>query len=176
MRKLRTAIAREEQIPPYIVFHDSTLRELARALPRDERSFLAVKGAGPSRWQKYGEKVIAITGQAPPALQVETPLPAEPAAMVRDEAIDDLWSLCASGATLGEICTRLRRTAADVASQHADGAHRGRRLDVARLIGQERVEAMRSAAAASGGDVVAARKRLPFPAALAEIRLALIGP
>ena len=95
--------------------------------------------------------------------------------MVRDGAGDELWSLCASGATLGEICTRLRRTAADVASQLADGAHQGRRLDVGRLMGSARVEAIRTAAAESGGDVVAARKRLPFPAALAEIRLALVG-
>jgi len=57
----------------------------------------------------------------------------------------------------------------------ADGARQGRPVDAARLLGAERVRAIRSAAAAAGGDVVAARKRLPFPAALAEIRLALMA-
>src|SRR5712671_505794 len=61
LRELRTEIARETRVPPYVVFHDSTLRELASALPQDERSFLAVKGAGPSRWQRYGERVLAVT-------------------------------------------------------------------------------------------------------------------
>jgi ATP-dependent DNA helicase RecQ len=61
LRELRTQLARETRVPPYVVFHDATLRELARALPRDERSFLAIKGAGPSRWERYGERVIAIT-------------------------------------------------------------------------------------------------------------------
>ena len=183
LRALRTEIARTDRVPPYVVFHDSTLRELARALPKDERSFLAVKGAGPSRWQRYGERVVAITGAAQP------PPPAETAQrpMVREDILevppwlaasatrtpDELWSLCAGGATLGEICTRLRRSSAEVASMLADGARQGKAVDVARLLGAERVEAIRSAAVGAGGDVVAVRKRLPFPAALAEIRLAL---
>src|SRR5207253_3470403 len=66
LRSLRTALARESRVPPYVVFHDSTLRELARALPQDEKAFLAVKGAGPGRWQRYGERVVAITRGAMP--------------------------------------------------------------------------------------------------------------
>ena len=42
-----------------------------------------------------------------------------------------------------------------------------------RLLGPERVEAIRAAARGSNGDMVAVRRRLSFPAALAEIRLAL---
>ena len=64
LRAMRTEIARETRVPPYVVFHDATLRELAAALPQDEIGFLAVKGAGPSRWQRYGERVLAITRKA----------------------------------------------------------------------------------------------------------------
>jgi RecQ family ATP-dependent DNA helicase len=64
LRAMRTDIARETRVPPYVVFHDATLRELAAALPQDEIGFLAVKGAGPSRWQRYGERVLAITRKA----------------------------------------------------------------------------------------------------------------
>jgi hypothetical protein len=84
-----------------------------------------------------------------------------------------LWALCDAGATLTEICTRLRRSAADVASELAEGAQRGKTFDVGRLLGSERVHAIRSAARGANGDVVAVRRRLSFPAALAEIRLAL---
>ena len=234
LRGLRTELARELHVPPYVVFHDATLRELARALPHDERSFLLVKGAGPSRWQKYGERVVAITGAARPPLPPPEALPETAAGVVREameapravtvrpawreeleglpelparrdparsqeeppawfDAVppptaevqarpeparggDELWSMCSSGATLGEICTRLRRTSADVASQLADGARQGRSLDVLRLLGSDRVAAIRTAAAGAGDDLVAVRKRLPFPAALAEIRLALVAP
>src|SRR5207244_3338223 len=58
LRTLRTELARELRMPPYVVFHDSTLRALARELPHDEHSFLAVKGAGPNRWQRYGARVV----------------------------------------------------------------------------------------------------------------------
>jgi ATP-dependent DNA helicase RecQ len=193
LRALRTELARETRVPPYVVFHDATLRELARALPGDEQSFLMVKGAGPSRWQRYGERVVAITRTAQkaetapvahePPPQLELP-PAEPAVHEpleqgygapdgRRRAGGELWKLCASGATLGEICTRLQRTAADVASELADGAQLGKTVDVNRLMGAERVDAIRAAARGANGDVVAVRRRLAFPAALAEIRLAL---
>jgi ATP-dependent DNA helicase RecQ len=217
LRGLRTELARELHVPPYVIFHDATLRELARALPHDERSFLAVKGAGPSRWQRYGDRVVAITGAARPVLPPPEALP-EAAQVVREvvegpaprqvsvrpawreelepppgwldaappveeshergerpRGAEELWSLCASGATLGEICAQLQRTSADVASQLADEARRGRSLDVSRLLGRDRVDAIRTAAAGAGGDLVAVRKRLPFTAALAEIRLALVA-
>ena len=64
LRALRTEIARETRVPPYVVFHDATLREFARELPGNEATFLAVKGAGPSRWDKYGLRVVAVTGPA----------------------------------------------------------------------------------------------------------------
>ena len=199
LRALRTELARETRVPPYVVFHDATLRELARALPGDERSFLLVKGAGPSRWQRYGERVVAITRAAQkaesapvvaevvavpvPQLELQPP-PSEPAVhepvaqgygpvALRRGAGAELWKLCASGATLGEICTQLRRTAAEVASELADGAREGKPVDVNRLLGAERVDAIRAAARGANGDVVAVRRRLAFPAALAEIRLAL---
>ena len=186
LRTLRTELARELRMPPYVVFHDSTLRALARELPHDEHSFLAVKGAGPNRWQRYGARVVVITGAArqsevmPAAVEAETaPMVREPPAwheqlpLPINDSADELWALCASGATLGEICTRLRRTSAEVASLLAEGVRQGRRIDAARLIGAERFEAIRAAAKGAGGDVVAVRKRLSFPAALAEIRLAL---
>jgi len=76
-------------LPPYVVFHDATLRELARALPRDEKSFLLVKGAGPSRWQRYGERVVAITRdvtprEAPPVLREAPPVVREAPQVMRE--------------------------------------------------------------------------------------------
>jgi hypothetical protein len=85
----------------------------------------------------------------------------------------DIWVLCASGATLQEISSRLGKTVADIASALADGVRDGKAVDVARLLGAERLEAIRAASRGANGDVVAVRRKLGFPAALAEIRLAL---
>jgi ATP-dependent DNA helicase RecQ len=205
LRALRTEIARETRVPPYVVFHDATLRELASALPQDERGFLAVKGAGPSRWQRYGERVLAVTrkrrgaqaapgatdeprqgvsrsqpDEAPepaPAYEAfEVPPPPEPP-VARDPAgggeLETVWQLCAGGATLAEIADRTRIAVPDVARRLCELRRAGRDLDVGRLLGQGRVEAIRLAARGTNGDVAAVRRRLPFTAPLAEIRLAL---
>ena len=58
LRGLRALLAREGEVPAYVVFHDATLWELCRALPQTEREFLAVRGGGPVRWQKYGAQVV----------------------------------------------------------------------------------------------------------------------
>jgi len=76
LRSLRTQIAREDRVPPYVVFHDSTLRALAQALPTDEQTFLAVRGAGAGRWQKYGGRVVTALAPFVARRPVETPLTA----------------------------------------------------------------------------------------------------
>jgi ATP-dependent DNA helicase RecQ len=61
LRSLRTRLAREHRVPPYIIFPDAVLRELCRLLPVDEQGFLAVRGAGRHRWRLVGEEVLAVT-------------------------------------------------------------------------------------------------------------------
>jgi RecQ family ATP-dependent DNA helicase len=64
LKSLRTELAREKRVPPYVVFHDSTLREICRALPLSEPEFLAMKGGGPVRFERYGERVLQLTRAA----------------------------------------------------------------------------------------------------------------
>ena len=76
LRTLRTQIAREDRVPPYVVFHDATLRALSEALPTDEPTFLAVRGAGPGRWQKYGGRVVSALAPFATRRNAEGPPPA----------------------------------------------------------------------------------------------------
>ena len=62
LRKLRLTIAREEGMPPYIVFSDKTLIDMSVKAPRDRSSMLGVSGVGEAKYEKYGERFIeAIT-------------------------------------------------------------------------------------------------------------------
>ena len=61
LRRFRRELAQELGIPPYIIFNDATLLGLATALPVDQASFLAVKGTGPSSWERFGAKVTEIS-------------------------------------------------------------------------------------------------------------------
>jgi ATP-dependent DNA helicase RecQ len=60
LRRWRKDLARDLAVPPFIIFNDETLRGLAAALPIDRESFLAVKGTGESRWERFGPKVVEI--------------------------------------------------------------------------------------------------------------------
>ncbi|WP_333870395.1 DNA helicase RecQ [Desulforamulus putei] len=60
LRQLRQQIARREQVPPYIVFADSTLREMCRHLPQDKRAMLSVKGVGQAKFERYGQEFIEV--------------------------------------------------------------------------------------------------------------------
>jgi ATP-dependent DNA helicase RecQ len=65
LRALRREIADDERVPPYIVFSDAVLRELARRLPRNERELLLVPGIGPAKLQRYGGRFLELLrGQA----------------------------------------------------------------------------------------------------------------
>jgi len=59
LKSLRSAIAREEKVPAYVVFSDRTLAELAARKPRSSASMLDVRGVGQMKLDKYGERFLA---------------------------------------------------------------------------------------------------------------------
>ena len=62
LRQLRLTIAREEGMPPYIIFSDKTLIDMSAKTPRDRLSMLEVSGVGEAKYEKYGERFIeAVT-------------------------------------------------------------------------------------------------------------------
>jgi len=62
MRQLRRTIAEERQVPPYVVFSDATLRELARARPQSPSEMLEVKGIGQAKLAAFGEAFLDLLG------------------------------------------------------------------------------------------------------------------
>jgi ATP-dependent DNA helicase RecQ len=55
LRGLRLDIARARGVPPYVIFHDATLREMARLRPSSVASLLAVKGVGARKAEDVGD-------------------------------------------------------------------------------------------------------------------------
>jgi ATP-dependent DNA helicase RecQ len=63
LRGLRKRLADEAGVPPYIVFGDAALIQMARDMPLDEHELLAVNGVGQHKLEKYGKAFLdAITG------------------------------------------------------------------------------------------------------------------
>ena len=67
LRQLRKTIADEQGVPPYVVFTDTTLQEMAREQPTSRVAMLAVSGVGMKKFETYGEAFIeAILQHGPP--------------------------------------------------------------------------------------------------------------
>ncbi len=60
LRDLRTQIASEKGIPPYIVFSDKTLKDLSMKVPQDKESMLEVHGIGEVKFERYGKEFLTL--------------------------------------------------------------------------------------------------------------------
>ena len=58
LRQLRMEIAKEEKVPPYIVFSDKTLVHMSVEKPQDKAGMLEITGVGEFKYQKYGERFL----------------------------------------------------------------------------------------------------------------------
>jgi len=69
LRAWRLEQAREQEVPPFVIFHDSHLRAIASRKPTTPEALLKVKGVGPRRLKRYGSEVIDLVREH---LQKET--------------------------------------------------------------------------------------------------------
>ena len=60
LRALRLEIAREEKMPPYIVFSDKTLIDMAARMPVNKEEMMNVSGVGENKFAKYGERFLSV--------------------------------------------------------------------------------------------------------------------
>jgi len=58
LRSLRMELARQEGLPPYMIFSDRTLVEMCVKLPMDREEMMAVTGVGEAKYEKYGERFL----------------------------------------------------------------------------------------------------------------------
>jgi ATP-dependent DNA helicase RecQ len=60
LRAWRLEEARRQELPPYVIFHDSTLTEVARRRPSSLAALAEIPGVGRSKLERYGGAVIAV--------------------------------------------------------------------------------------------------------------------
>jgi ATP-dependent DNA helicase RecQ len=64
LRTLRKSLAETAKVPPYVIFHDSTLWSIAAAQPKNLTQLAAVPGIGETKLARYGEDVLRILDAA----------------------------------------------------------------------------------------------------------------
>jgi ATP-dependent DNA helicase RecQ len=167
LRELRKELSTREQIPPYIIFPDSTLREMSMVCPMDEQAMLGVKGIGEAKMQKYGnmflDVIIAYVNEhGIPETTVE-----KKADKKRDEESEPSYllsyQLFQDGLSISEIAKERELTSTTVENHLMRAVQDGQSVEWTRLI-PEQYEALIIEAI----DKVGAEKLKPIKEALPD--------
>jgi len=67
LKQWRAARAAADDVPPYVIFHDATLRAIADERPADDGALLGISGVGPRKVERYAADVLALIRDAAPA-------------------------------------------------------------------------------------------------------------
>jgi len=114
LREKRLAIARELDVPPFVIFADRTLAEMASAYPRTPESLLGIHGVGRAKCEKYGALFTDIIMEYCMLNDIDEPRPAEtpsapndntPAAPRRYQEVGALYS---DGKSIAELMRQYR--------------------------------------------------------------------
>ncbi len=60
LRAWRSGVAKDQGMPPYVIFHDSTLREIAASPPSTLDALAAVNGVGETKLARYGQQILDV--------------------------------------------------------------------------------------------------------------------
>lgn len=63
LRVARTAIAKEQGVPPYVIFHDATLLEILRIKPKNMQEMADITGVGATKLERYGPAIIKMLAE-----------------------------------------------------------------------------------------------------------------
>jgi ATP-dependent DNA helicase RecQ len=78
LRECRRTLAAELNLPPYVIFHDATLKEMLAARPADRAALLRISGVGQAKLERYGDRFLAVLRDASSAREA-SPADASPA-------------------------------------------------------------------------------------------------
>jgi len=117
LRQLRTRLASEQNVPPYVIFNDATLMEMAQARPQDNGAFLAISGVGDSKLKRYGEMFMQEIRDTPHFAQLDNnKLPDE---------VNNTLALHLQGLDAREVSSRLELPLSDIYEHFAMGIEAG---------------------------------------------------
>jgi ATP-dependent DNA helicase RecQ len=156
LRQLRKEISSVEKVPPYIIFADSTLREMSEQCPTDERSMRAIKGVGEAKFERYGEKFLTLLRQYAEKYGVKekSTVPAERTAPVKDDIPSHIVTLdmFRAGRSIEEIVKERELKIVTVQDHIIRCATEGHEVDWSLLIPEEQEPLILAAIEEHGGE------------------------
>ena len=156
LKKLRTTFARQENVPPYVVFSDATLIEMATYLPQTTDEMRKISGVGDLKLQKYAADFLAIikdychTNNLASRISLKTPKREPKKRTKRDErgntTYDVTLDMFRSGLSIDEIAES-RELARNTIETHLVRFIPTGEIELTEIVPAEKIETIRDAIA-----------------------------
>lgn len=138
LRELRYSLSQEKGLAPFMIFHDSTLREMASYFPKDKASMLMIKGVGEKKFESYGEGFLELIAKYTEKNNI-APAPLEKREIIREDLQDrynETYNCYLEGLSLKEIAVK-RNFKEDTIAEHLSRCEKdGKSVDWNRFIDQ----------------------------------------
>ena len=181
LREMRLKIAQASGLPPFIIFHDRTLRAICEALPQTPSEMLAVKGCGENKVSSYGTMTIEVVRdylkRHPEAVPfagkgIRGAMASVAKKTTGGSTVEMTWLLWGKGATLEEIARKRDLTPSTIAEHLRQLIDEGRPIDLTRIFSMDRITLIEEAIARAGVERLSSIKTLlPQDVSYDEIRL-----
>nr|WP_315165568.1 DNA helicase RecQ [uncultured Flavobacterium sp.] len=137
LRKLRYEIAKEENVPAYVIFSDAALRQMETERPMSDEEFLAIEGVGKTKLENYGDLFI----KAIIAFQKEKPIKKKKEATTYKETL----ILFQNGLTADEIALKRNLGTATIISHLAKLYSDENEIDLSSFVTEDEISKIKEA-------------------------------
>jgi ATP-dependent DNA helicase RecQ len=175
LKRLRKKLADEESIPPYIIFHDSSLKAMATQLPESLADLRMINGVGERKLEKYGDQFLqVITGYCrekdiKPGY-VSTYVP--PRDNTITSTVQKTLELHNQNLTIGEIAEKRNLATSTIASHFEKLILSGEEIDIDKFIDKNKQDIIVNTLAILGDEELSpVKKQLGDEFSYNEIRL-----
>lgn len=132
LKKIRLAIAKEENMPAYIIFNDKTLKSMASKMPTTENEFLTISGVGINKMEKYGEEFMSAIRSFKNA---NTPR--------KSPTTQTTYLLFKAGLSPSEIATERNLSITTIFSHLSQLYTEGKNIDIEKYVTKETIDKVR---------------------------------
>lgn len=187
LRYLRAELAQNVGVPPFVIFNDRTLIEMAAVFPTTEKELSAVSGVGETKLERYGvpfltaiKSYIAKAGVDVTAARSRNLMPEMPASAsisgVRRSTRDRTYDLLNHGLSVDAICKERHLARSTIENHILELAREGKRLPYRRLVSEaEETLILRAADELTEAEGLSAiKEKLDEKINYFQIRLALL--
>lgn len=171
LKDLRKETAQQEGVPPFVVFSDRSLQEMATYFPLTQQAFAKINGVGPIKWLKYGEKFLQIIQSYQGKKSHSQPEHIK-SPIQRKSSLEETEELFLAGNGIDEIAAIRGLVKGTILTHLTELIQEGKNLDITPLVSKEKQEAIQKIIEEVGAEkLTPIKEKLPPEITYDEIRL-----